>query len=222
MITRRKVLLVAVLAAFTMFLAAAGYAAAQSGTGGDGGPAVGQESQSGPGAIGRARLGRHLGAGEVVSFEGDTLKIKTLRGEERTVQVNDETKYRKEGNDASRDDVKVGEKVAVLVGQKPEEGQDPVAKAVLIGKPGNEGPGGPGGPLKGSKPIVGNVSALNGDTLTITTADGDKQVKLPAITNGMRIAVVQGEDGTVRAVMYNPPERPQGDQGPPPEDGDNA
>lgn len=161
---------------------------------------------------GQGPRARHLAAGEVVKVEGDTITIKTLRnGEEKSFKVNDETKYRKDGADATLADVAAGEKIGIALGEKPAEGQDPVAKAVLIGKPG-EGPRGERG-----TPVVGTVSSLNGDTLTIATENGDKQVKLPAITNGMRIAVMTGDDGTVRGVIYNPPERPAGAQAP--EDG---
>ncbi|MHB8793697.1 MAG: hypothetical protein ACYC6O_10230 [Thermoleophilia bacterium] len=205
---KSRMLLVGITAAFLALAMGAGYASAQD-----------QDQEQGQAASGEfqgpGQKGRHLAAGEVVRIEEGTITIKTLRdGEEKTFKVDDETRYRKDGADATIEDVKVGEKVGVAIGPLPDEGQDPVAIAVIIGKPGN-GDGPPGG-RPGGKPVVGNVTAVNGNTLTISTAEGDKQVTLPTITNGMRIGVVTAEDGTVHAVMYNPPERPQGEA--PPED----
>lgn len=200
---KSRMLLVGITAALLALAMGAGYASAQDQ---EQGQAASGEFQ-GPGP-----KGRHLAAGEVVRIEEGTITIKTLRdGEEKTFKVDDKTRYRKDGADATIEDVKVGEKVGVAIGPPPEEGQDPVAIAVIIGKPGNSD-----GPPGGGKPVVGNVTAVNGNTLTISTAEGDKQVTLPTITNGMRIAVVTAEDGTVHAVLYNPPERPQGET--PPED----
>ncbi|MBI5870235.1 MAG: hypothetical protein HZB44_04655 [Actinobacteria bacterium] len=198
---KSRMLLVGITAAFLALAIGAGYASAQDQP--EGQAATGEFQGPGP------RRG-HLAAGEVVKIEDGTITIKTLKdGTEKSFKVDDQTRYRKDGADATIDDVKVGEKIGVAIGELPEEGQDPVAKAVLIGKPGAGD--GPGRGRLGGTPTVGTVSSLNGDTLTITTADGDKQVKLPAITSGMRIAVVTAEDGTVRAVMYNPPERPEGE-----------
>ncbi|MFA6000983.1 MAG: hypothetical protein WC828_02595 [Thermoleophilia bacterium] len=219
----RKMTLVALLAAGMVMLAGAGYAYAQSSDNMSGTATTGQNGGSDQNAQNPGLKGRHLIGGEVVKFENNTITIKTLKGDEKTVKVDDQTKYRKDGKDATVDDIKAGEKIGVGLGKKPEEGQDPVAKVVMIGDPPKDGQGGPGGPLKGKKPVVGEVTALNGDTVTIKTAEGDVQVKLPAITAGQRLAVVQGEDGTVKAVMYNPPERPQGQQDQaPPAEGDNA
>lgn len=199
---KSRMLIVGITAAFLALAMGAGFASAQDQEQGQ--AATGEFQRPGPG-------GRHLAGGEVVKIEDGTITIKTLRnGEEKSFKVDDQTRYRKDGADATLEDVKVGEMIGVALGELPEEGEDPVAKAVLIGKPGNV----PEGGRRGGTPVVGTVSSLNGDTLTITTEDGEKQVKLPAITNGMRIAVVTGEDGAVHAVIYNPPERPEGEPAP--------
>lgn len=222
----RKMTLAALLAAGMVMLAGASYASAQSTDNAAGAATTEQSGGDGQGAPAAGQRGRHLMAGEVVRFEAGTITVKTLRGEEKNVKVDDSTKYRKDGGEATVDDIKAGEKIAVGLGKKPEEGQDPVAKVVMIGEPPKDGQGGPGGRLNGKKPVVGEVTALNGDTVTIKTAEGDVQVKLPAITAGQRLAVVQGDDGTAKIVMYDPPERPQGQEGqepPAPEpEGDNA
>ncbi len=182
----------AVMAAMLALVVGAGYAFAQE----DGS----QPGQQAPGRAGRGPLGRHILGGEVVKVENNTITVKTVRtGEEKAVNVDGQTKYRKDGKDASLADVTPGETIGVIVGKKPEEGQNTTAKAIIIGKPQDR-----------PKPVVGNVSAVSGDTVTVTTSEGDKQVKIPAITQGMRIAVITAPDGTVRGVMYNPPERPEG------------
>jgi len=163
----------------------------------------GQSLNSPPPEAGmRGRMGRHLMAGEVVKIEDMTITIKTIRtGEEKAVKVDDQTKYRKDGKDASLADVTTGENVAFLLGPKPDEGTDPVARAVLIGKPDKE-----------RLPVIGTISSINGNALTIKTDQGDQQVTLPTLTQGERIAVVKAADGSIRGVMYNPPEKAPGDQ----------
>jgi len=207
---KSRMFLVGITAAVLAMVIGAGYASAQDQVADkplEQGQAVTGDFQ------GRDHRGGHLAAGEVVSVENGTITIKTLKdGEERSFSVDDETRYRKEGSDATIDDVTVGEKIGIALGEKPEEGQNPVARAVIIGKPGDGegGPdGGPRGGREGAKPTVGTVTAVDGNTLTINTAEGDQQVELPAITNGMRIGVMTDADGTVHAVMYNPPERPE-------------
>lgn len=173
------------------------------------------DAQYGPGpgqghGPGRPGPGKHMMAGEVTKIDGSTITLKTLKGEEKSVQVDGNTKYRKPPDgQASLADVKVGEKIGVMLDPAS---QDPnlLAKAIMIGEP----------PARGSA-VVGDVVSVNGDTLTIKTAGGaEKQVQLPAITQGSRVGVQLGPDGAVRGVMYNPPQRPQGapdGQGNPPE-----
>lgn len=195
MMKKRRTIIAAMTAALLALVIGASYAAAQEQTQ----TTEGQSTQQKAGP-----RGRHLVGGEVVKVENGTITLKTIKdGQEKTFKVDEQTRYRKDGKDASLADVITGEKIGVMLGKKPEDGSDPTAKAVIIGKPGNR----PGG-----KPVVGTVSAINGDTVTIKTAEGDKQVKLPTITQGMKLGVVTGEDGTVHAVMYNPPDKPQGSQ----------
>jgi len=155
-------------------------------------------------------LARHTIGGEVVKVEDNTVTVKlVLTGDEIAVKVDDQTKYRKDGNDATLADVQPGVKAAFIIREIPADGEDPLANAVIIGEPGE-----PGQHMRdGRQGVVGTVSAINGDTVTIQTADGEKQVKLPAVTQGMRIGVVVDADGTVHGVMYNPPEIGQGAQG---------
>ncbi|MHB8923440.1 MAG: hypothetical protein ACYC51_08615 [Thermoleophilia bacterium] len=208
--------IIAALAGAAILVVGVGYAAAQTATSADApqGERV-RGDHAGPGRH------RHLVGGEVVKVEGDTITVKTRKGDEKSVKVDDQTKYRKPPDgEATLADVVVGEKVGLMLG-KAADGEVPVAKAVIIGGP----QGGPGADRP--KPVVGEVTAVNGNTVTIKAADGSEtQVQLPAITTGMRLGVASGTDGTVHGVMYNPPQRPQGDaaQGdvPPPADGSSA
>lgn len=209
--------LVAGMAAAILLLAGIGYAfaqeqpqaapqgEAQEGRFGPGGPDGGSGGPGGGRGMPPGLRGKVMG-GEVVKVEDNTITLKTRSGEEKSVKVDENTKYRKKDGDASLDDVKPGEKIGVRLA-KAEEGSEPTAKAVIIGEPPQ------GGGQNRPQPIVGEITQINGDTVTIKTAEGDKQVKIPGLTQGMRVGVVADEDGTARVVMYDPPERPQG--GPP-------
>ncbi|MHB8858167.1 MAG: hypothetical protein ACYC6Z_01590 [Thermoleophilia bacterium] len=194
----------AVMAAMLALISGAGFAFAQDQ------PAQGQTQTQGqgPGGPGRARLARHMMAGEVVKVEDNTITLNTLKNGEKSVKVDDKTKYRKDGKDATLGDVTQGEKVAIVLGKKPDDGSDPVARAVIVNPPAPR-----------DNRAVGTVKAVNGDTVTLQTPQGDKQVKIPAVTQGMRLGVVTGPDGSVIGLMYNPPEKPQGAPAAPPEGG---
>lgn len=195
-----KAMLMAAAAAAVALIVGTGVAMAQQATTTTE-PAPALEAGAGPGpGLGRRGPGRHLMAGEVTKVEGNTITLKTLKGEEKSVNVDDATIYRKPPDgQASLADVKAGEKIAVRLGPVT-EGAALLAKAVIIGEP----------PARGSA-VVGDVVAVNGDTLTIKTASGEeKQVQLPTITQGNRIGVMLGPDGAVKGVMYNPPARPDG------------
>lgn len=183
------------------------------------GYAVAQEAPAAPPGENRpdgpppGQQGRLMG-GEVVKVENDVITIKTRRGEEKAVKVDDKTKYRTRDGEATLADVKAGEKAGIRLAQG-QDGEQLLAKQVLIGEP--EGAG------ERPRPVVGEVVRIEGDTVTISTPEGEKQVKLPQLTEGMRIGVITGEDGSVRSVLYNPPEppagQPAGEPAPPGENG---
>lgn len=209
---KHGMVLVSALAMVLVLAAGIGYAFAQEPPQGQ--PQQGQLGPGGPGGPGGrggfmppGQRGRLL-AGEVVKVEDNTITLKTRRGEEKAVKVDDKTRYRKKDGQASLEDVKPGEKVGVRLA-KAEEGAEPTAKLVLIRDPQGGRP----------HPTVGEITRIEDDTITINTAEGEKQVKIPALTQGMRVAVVTGEDGTAKVVIYNPPERaegmPGGGQAPP-------
>lgn len=200
---KKKIVVVAAVAAAMALALGASFALAQEappagqpeGQPGSGGP------ESGPPPGQRDKL---LG-GEVVKVENDVITIKTRRGEEKAVKVDDKTRYRSRDGEATLADVKAGEKIGVRLAQG-QNGGELLAKLVLIGEP--EGAG------ERPRPVVGEIVRIEGDTVTISTPEGEKQVQLPALTVGMRIGVLTGEDGSVRSVLYNPPERPEGQEPP--------
>lgn len=152
----------------------------------------------GPGP-GPGRGMRHAGlAGEVVKVEGSVITVKTLKGEEKAVTVNDQTTYNKQGATATLADVTAGEKVGIRLEKPASEGGELIAKAVMIGDP-----------RANHQRIAGTVTAVNGDTVTIKTDSGEeKQIKVPAITPGMRLGAGVKDDGSVRGLMYDPPQPP--------------
>lgn len=134
--------------------------------------------------------------GEVVSVDGSTITLTDSDGEEQAVTVNDDTIYRNGDGEASLTDVVAGEDIAVKLTEEIEEGQEMIAEAVMIGIPEHQ------------KPIVGEITNIDGNNVTINTEDGEQQVTLPSLEVGDRIGVHADEDGNVRGVMYDPPERP--------------
>src|SRR3990167_3349145 len=140
--SKHRWVLVAGLAVALVLLAGFGYAfaqeqpqaapqgQAQEGQFGPGGPGGGPGGGRGmpPGLRGK------MMGGEVVKVEDNTITLKTRSGEEKSVKVDENTKYRKKDGDASLDDVKPGEKIGVRLA-KVEEGSEPTAKAVIIGEP---------------------------------------------------------------------------------------
>lgn len=195
----RKALLLGSLAVLAALAIGTGVAMAQQGEAPSGAtddavfrPGMGPMGPDGPGR------GRHLMGGEVIKVEGNTITIKTLKGEEKAVKVDDNTKYRKPPDGAATlADVKAGEKVGVLL-DRSSTADNLLARAVMIGEP----------PARGSA-VIGEITKVDGNKVTIKAADGsEKEVELPAISQGNRLGVMLGPDGAVRGVMYDPPERP--------------
>lgn len=208
--TGRKTVLIAALAALAVMVLGVGYAVAQSDDAAA--PAAGEQRLGppgggfgGPGGGPGGRPGKHMMGGEVLSVDGDTINIKTFRGEEKAVTVNEETKYLKPPDgEGSLADVQPGVRIGIAL-NKDDQGENPIAKAVIIGVP---------EPGERGDITVGEVQSIDGDKVVIKTADGTtKEITLPAITEGMRLGVATAPDGTVKGLMYAPPERP----GPPAE-----
>lgn len=207
---RKKLAVMATMLLVGVMAIGAGIAAAQSpdseAPAVEGANQLGPGDHMGPGGPGGFGPGRgHRGAmgamagGEVVSVDGETITLNTLRGEETTVKVNGDTIYRNSDGDASLAAVVAGEKIGVVLTEKPAEGEDAVAKVVMIGAPDR----------MQHKPAVGEVTAVDGNNVTINTPDGEQQFTIPAIEVGSRLGVAADEDGNVKGLMYDPPERPR-------------
>lgn len=205
---RNKYLVVALAAVVMTLMVSAGMALAQDdaatpdtegvsseragiGPGGRGGP-------GGPGERGEMR--DQMVGGEVVSVSDTAITLTTIRsGEEVTVTINGDTEYRSKDGEAALSDVVPGEHIGVRLTEPRADGVELVAATVMIGAP-----------HRGDRPhpSVGEVTAVDGNTVTINTADGEQQYELPEIDTGMRLGVAADEDGNVKAVIYDPPERP--------------
>lgn len=110
----------------------------QSG-GGQGGPGGGRfGGGGGGGGFGPGGGGPRAG-GEIVSINGNQIKVQNRRGDERVIVVNDQTTFTKEGKTITLKDLKKGDRI-FATGQES-NGQF-VATEVRSGFPG----GGPGGP----------------------------------------------------------------------------
>ncbi len=209
-----KLSMAVVLSLAAVLALGAGLAVAQSAAGDQAAPseqAMGPGGHGGPGGPGQSGGRRGLmKGGEVVSVGGDTVTLKTRNGEEKSFTVNKETAYRTKDGEGSLDDVVPGERIGVKLVSRPEEGQEGIAAVVLIGPPGRHG----------IKPAVGEVTAVDGNTVTINTGDGELQFTIPSIEVGSRLGVAADKDGNVKGLMYDPPQRPPapaGQSGPPAE-----
>lgn len=198
---KHKYLLVALLAALLTLAVSAGLALAQD----DAAPAEGQgimgpRGGHGPGGLGEPGEMRDLMVGgEVVSVSESAITLKTIRsGEEVTVTINGDTAYRKVDGEATLADVVTGEHVGIKLTEAQAEGVEMVAETVIIGAP-----------HRGDRPhpAMGDVTAVVGNNITISTADGEQQFTIPQVSTGMRLGVATDDDGNVKAVIYDPPER---------------
>jgi hypothetical protein len=202
---KRNILILGMLAAVLALGLGAAVALAESS---DDGPAAPADWRPGPGP----GLRHDLLGGEVVKVDGNAITIKKQSGEEKTVTVNDQTRYRKPPDgEASLADVKAGEKVGIRLDREA-EGDQLVARAVIVGEPPQDG-------VHRGRPMIGEVTAVDGDTLTISTPDGDKQIKIPPVEVGSRVGVINAPDGTVRGMLFNVPDRPADDEAGAPDDG---
>ena len=108
--------------------------------GGQGGPGGGRGGFGGGGGMGPGGGGPRMG-GEIISITGNQIKVQGRQGE-RTIVVNDQTTFTKQGQTITLKDLKVGDRV-FATGQET-NGQF-VATEVRSGRPGGMGPGGGGG-----------------------------------------------------------------------------
>lgn len=195
---RKKYLLVAIAAAILTLAVSAGLALAEDDAV-PAGTAIAERGPGGPGGFGGPGERAMMIGGEVVSVSDSAITIKTIRNdEEAAVTINADTTYRNRDGEAALSDVVPGSKVGIKLTEPRAEGVELVAETVLIDPPLSDRP----------HPAVGDVTAVDGDTVTISTADGEKQFTIPEITEGMRLGVAADDDGNVKGLMYDPPQRP--------------
>ncbi|MBI2873696.1 MAG: hypothetical protein HYY09_01275 [Firmicutes bacterium] len=137
---------------------------------------------------GKPRPGRHPAgtlAGEIIRVDGSVLTVKTCQGE-KTAQVTEETKVIKGDGQGAAADLQAGVFV-IIKGQAGEQGVisadqvriiDPesMKKGPFPGK-GRIFEPGMGKDARGGK-LIGKITAVDGDTLSLSTPQGEKQVLL--------------------------------------------
>lgn len=199
---RNRYLMVALAAALVTLAVSAGFALAQDDAApADENAAWGPRGGHGPGDFAeRGEMRDLMVGGEVVSVSDTGITLKTIRsGEEVTVAINGDTVYRSRDGEAALSDVVPGEHVGIRLTEPKAEGVEMVAEAVMIDPPHRGGR---------HHPVIGEVTAVDGDKVTLNTADGEKQFTIPGISEGMTLGVAADEDGNVKGVMYDPPPRP--------------
>jgi hypothetical protein len=118
--------------------------------------------------------------GQVVAVEGDTLLVNTLSGEERSVVVGEETRLRIPGvREPSIESIEVGDCVGAW-GEIDEDG-DLLATVVVIV---------PAEMAQRRFVVMGHVTAMEGQTLTVETRQGERIVLTDDSTH-FRIAGVE-------------------------------
>lgn len=128
-----------------------------------------QTQQSG-GRGGRMRDGNFRGtAGTITEINGDTIKLKDMRGTTATVKVTPSTQYRRDRQPAKLADFKVGETVLVRGESSGENAW--TAQGIML----NAGGAGMREQL-GKKFIAGEVTKIEDTKLTIKRIDGETQV----------------------------------------------
>ncbi|HZQ90238.1 MAG TPA: DUF5666 domain-containing protein [Terriglobales bacterium] len=147
-----------------------------------------QEGQAAPGGQpAEAQRGerrerfRGMGVGgTITAINGDTLTIKTMRGDDATVKTTSDTRFMKDQKEARLADFKTGDQVMIA----GERGSDGVWNARFVGvgmmRGGGGGMmmGGPGGMSPedlGKKFIVGKIKAIDGLKITVDRPDGQTQ-----------------------------------------------
>jgi len=134
----------------------------------DNAPPDGQGPQAGQG-MGRGHRGPGVG-GTITAISGNTITIKTMDGNTAQVNVTDQTRFRKDRQEAKLADLKVGENVMVR-GQQ----NNGVWQAEMVGVP----PAGFGGANMraglGKRFIMGEIKSINGTQVEISRPDGVTQ-----------------------------------------------
>jgi hypothetical protein len=128
-----------------------------------------QGQQGGQWGRGGGRRGPGVG-GTITAISGNTITVKTMDGNSTTVNVTDQTRFRKERQDAKLTDLKVGDNIVVR-GQK---GSDGTVQAEMVAVP----PAGMQNNFRegmGKNFIMGEIKSINGTQIEIARPDGQTQ-----------------------------------------------
>ena len=109
-------------------------------------------------------------AGTITAISGNTITVKTMDGNTATVNVTDQTRFRKERQDAKLTDLKVGENIFV----RGEKGSDGSVQAERVAVP----PAGMQNQFReglGKNFIMGEIKSINGTQIEIARPDGQTQ-----------------------------------------------
>lgn len=141
-------------------------------------PAAPQEQQPSPQQQGQWRgrgpRGNFQGTGgTITAIEGDTITIKTMDGKQATVKVTPETRYRRDRQEAKLSDFKVGD--VVMVRGEPSGENTWTAQGVMSNQNMAQGMMMMREEM-GKKIIAGEVTKIDGTSLTINRPDGQTQV----------------------------------------------
>ena len=126
------------------------------------------QTGQGPGGMGRGHRGPGIG-GTITAINGNSITIKTMDGNTAEVNVTDQTRFRKDRQEAKLSDLKVGDMIMVY-GQQ----SNGVWQAEMVGVP----PAGFGGNMReglGKRFIAGEIKSINGTQLEIARPDGVTQ-----------------------------------------------
>src|SRR2546423_15208591 len=103
-------------------------------------------------------------------MRGHAITVKTMDGNSATVNVNDQTRFRKERQDAKLTDLKVGDNIFA----RGEKGSDGTVQAEMVAVP----PAGMQNNFRGGLGknfIMGEVKSLNGTKIEIARTDGQDE-----------------------------------------------
>ena len=121
------------------------------------------------GQWGRGQRGPGV-AGTITAISGNAITVKAMDGSTAQVNVTEQTRYRKERQDAKLADLKVGDNVFV----RGEKGSDGAVQAEMVAVP----PPGMMGNFRegmGKNFIMGEIKAINGTQIEIARPDGVTQ-----------------------------------------------
>jgi len=130
-------------------------------------PAQGQQG----GGFGRGGGRRGPGvAGTITAISGNSITIKTMDGNTAQINVTDQTRFRKERQDAKLTDLKVGDNIFA----RGEKSSDGVVQAEMVAVP----PAGMQNNFReglGKNFIMGEIKSINGTQIEIARPDGQTQ-----------------------------------------------